>query len=114
MLLSAYSYSLYRDKMRQTPPEFFFANTVANTDNNDNNDKKAEDASMALYYFIAFFVLEVFLLFYTIPLAMKLAQTRGEMIIHLFFAIFAAPAYMFVAVAGRILNYTLFGGGVVA
>lgn len=115
MLISAYAYSLYHDKMRQTSPEFFFANQ-ASTNNNDNTTQKQqqEEAAGYFWYFVAAFVIEVFLLFYSIPLAMKLARTRGELTLHLFFAIFATPAYLFVAVAGQLLNYTLFAGGTVA
>jgi len=116
MLLSAYSYSLYRDKMRQTPLEFMTPNDQMNKESAAGNSSNSWPYQLFLdfyYVFVLVFITELFLLFFTIPLAMQLARTRGELFAHLFFAIFFAPAYLFVAVAGRVFKYSYAEDGLI-
>jgi ABC-type sugar transport system permease subunit len=107
MLLSAYTYSLYQDKMRQTPPELMTLESQMGTNEPATKNSWLKQIFLDFYYvFVFVFLTELFLLFFTLPLAMRLARTRRELFVHLFFAIFFAPAYLFVAVAGRVFKYS--------
>jgi hypothetical protein len=108
MLLTAYAYSLYKDKIRQTPPELYrLESAKPSTDAGTGADPNESNG-----YYLYAFMFELFCLFFTLPLALRLSRSRGEMVAHLFFAIFLAPFYLFIAVGGQIVRYTLAGGSV--
>lgn len=92
MLLSytAYQYALDKNKTRQ----MFDASSTENYDKNEDADGKPNWSVFVLAVFV-----ELVLLFFAIPMALRTARSRSQLFLHLFFAITATPAYLFVAVA---------------
>ena len=68
MLLTAYANSLYKDKIRQTPLELFTDSAVA------GNGQPSADAGPN--YNLYLFMTELFCLFFTLPLALRLSRSR--------------------------------------
>jgi len=99
MLFTALAYSWYQDKNRQTLPELF----DASQNKNENGEASPpEDVKSAYVRFILFFIVEVMLLLYVVPLAFQTARTRTELFVHLFFAIVFTPIYALIAVASQV------------
>ena len=86
--LTAYKYALYADKNRQTLPELY---------TEDNQPQTPPKPNWGV--FILAVLVELILLFFAIPMALRVAKSRAQLTLHLFFAITATPAYLFVAVA---------------
>lgn len=113
MLFTTLSYSWYKDKTRQTPPELFDA---FQNKNGDGEASPPEDVKAAYVRMVMFFIVEVMLLIYVVPIAFQAARTRTELFVHLFFAVVFTPIYALFAVASQIWGRgstpsSLFGPG---
>lgn len=89
MLFTAYAYSWYKDKNRQTAPELYDSNT-------------SEPPSPPMYILLMTFVIELIFLYHAIPIAFRVARSRAELLVHMLFVILATPLYLFVHVASQV------------
>jgi hypothetical protein len=111
MNLPGLAYSLYHDKNREVPMEFM-----------DNaKDKESEkDSSMygqlskidSMYFWIAgvvVFIVYLVLLYYAIKLALRVARSQGELILHVAFAVLNPVLYLFIALASQVWTFGAVG-----
>jgi hypothetical protein len=106
MLLTytAYRYALEQDKNRDLTPEPFNAEADPNKANSDkansdqDKDKRPPPPRWMVYTVLGLtFLIELAMLYIAVPMAFRIAQSRAQLFLHLFFAITATPAYLFVA-----------------
>lgn len=98
MFFTALTYSWYQDKNRQTPPELFDNHRSVSDDDNKWTATK-------FWTFLIVFICEVILLMYAVPLALRVARTQQELMVHLVLALLFTPVYVAGAVIIQMYGY---------